>query len=177
MTLLRLDASFVIPPPILRPPRALHPNPARILPRILMPKLGNRPSIFRSSTRVTNILHRPGAKYSRASMCHQHPRRVSPTSSTARALTLPEPPLDLHDLHLDLVNTVTPCTLALVDVPRCQSPQLVARPSGPSVQAQHSSFAAPGPSARTRPTFTFATDHHLRLPYLRTARQETRCTT
>ena len=93
------------------------------------------------------------------------------------APSLPEPPLDLHDRRLDLVNTVTPCTLALVDVPRCQSPQLVARPSGPSVQAQHSSFTAPGPLARTRMTFTFAADHRLQLPHLRTTSQETHCTT
>ena len=102
---------------------------------------------------------------------------MSPPSSTARAPSLPEPPLDLHDRRLDLVNTVTPCTLALVDVPRCLSPQLVARPPGPSVQAQHLSFTAPSLSARTHLIFTFTADYHLRLPHLCTTSQETRCTT
>ena len=102
---------------------------------------------------------------------------MAPPSSTARMPSLPEPPLDLHNRRLDLVNTVTPCILALVNVPRHQSPQLVARPPGPSVQAQHPSFTAPGPSARTRMTFTFAADHCLRLPRLHTTSQETRCTT
>ena len=81
------------------------------------------------------------------------------------------------DRHLDLVNLVTLCTLGFVDVPICQSPQLVARPPSPSVQAQHPSFTAPGPSARTRMTFTFTADHCLRLPRLRTTSQETRCMT
>ena len=102
---------------------------------------------------------------------------MSPPSSTARVPILLEPPLDLHDRRLHLVNTVTPCTLALINVPVCQSPQLVARPPSPSVQAQHPSFTNPGPSARTRLTFTFAADHRLRLPRLRTTSQETRCTT
>ena len=128
------------------------PIPAGILPRVLRPKPGNRPSIFRSSTRVTAVLD-----------------RLAPS--------LPEPPLDLHDHHLDLVNTVTPCTLALVDVPRRQSPQLVARPPGPSVQAQHPSFTTPGSLAQTRMTFTFAADYRLQLQRLRTTSQETRCTT
>lgn len=80
------------------------------------------------------------------------------------APSLLEPPLDLHDRHLDSVNTVNPCSFALVDVPRRQSPQLVARPPGPSVQAQHPSFTAPGPSARTRMTFTSASDFHACAP-------------
>ena len=123
------------------------PIPAGILPRVLHPKPGNCPSIFRSSTRVTAVLD-----------------RLAPS--------LPEPPLDLHDRHLDSVNTVNPCNLALIDVPRRQSPRLVARPPSPSVQAQHPSFTAPGPSARTRMTFTFTADHRLR-----TTSQETHCTT
>ena len=41
--------------------------PAGILPRVLRPKPGNRPLIFRSSTRVNTILDRPDAKSSRAS--------------------------------------------------------------------------------------------------------------
>jgi hypothetical protein len=118
------------------------PIPAGILSWVLRPKPGNHPPIFRSSIRVNTILDR-------------------------RTPSLPEPPLDLHDRRLHLVNTFTPCTLALVDVPKRQSSQLVARPPGPSVQAQHPSITAPGPSARTRMTFTFAADHRLRLPRLR----------
>jgi len=128
------------------------PIPAGILPRVLRPKPGNRPSIFRSSTRVTAVLD-----------------RLAPS--------LPEPPLDLHGRRLNSVNTVKLCNLALVDVPKRQSPRLVARPPGPSVQAQHPSFTAPGPSAQTRMTFTFAADHRLRLPRLRTTSQEAHCTT
>lgn len=115
------------------------PIPAGILPRVLRPKPGNRPSIFRSSTRVTAVLD-----------------RLAPS--------LPEPPLDLHGRRLNSVNTVKLCNLALVDVPKRQSPRLVARPPGPSVQAQHPSFTAPGPSARTRMTFTSASDFHACAP-------------
>ena len=64
-----------------------------------------------------------------------------------------EPLLDLHVHRLDSVNMVTPpCTLALVNVPRCQPPWLVLRRSSPSVQASRPSFTAPGPSARHVPT-------------------------
>jgi hypothetical protein len=80
-------------------------------------------------------------------------RRVSPPSSTTRAPSHLEPPLNLHVRCLDLVNTVTPlCTLALVDVSRCQPLRLVTRPPGPSVQASRPSFTAPGPSAQHVPT-------------------------
>ena len=90
-TLLRLDTSFTISPPMLRPPRALRPDSRRNPSLGFEAKLGNRPTIFRSSTRVTNVLNPP---------------------------SLLEPPIDLHDRYLDLVNTVTPCTLVLVEVLR-----------------------------------------------------------
>ena len=128
------------------------PIPAGILPRLLRPKPRNRSSISRSSMHVTAILDRSAPCFL-------------------------EPPLDLHDRRLDSVNTVNPCNLVLVDVSRRQSPRLIARPPGPSAQAQHPSFTALGPSVRIRMNFTFATDHRLRLSRLHTTSQETCCTT
>jgi hypothetical protein len=93
------------------------------------PRVAYSIRVPRHSTRVTAVLDRPVAKSS-------------------------EPPLNSHVRHLDSVNTVTPpCTLALVDVPKCQPPQLVTWPPGPSVQALCPSFTAPGPSAWHVPTW------------------------
>ena len=114
--------------------------------RVLRPKPRNRPS--------GGFLAQP-TKPSASSVLHTRPRH---TTCVSAVLDRPgakssELPLDSHVCRLDSVNTVTPpCTLALVDVPRCQPPQLVTRPPGPSVQASRPSFTTPGPSARHVPT-------------------------
>jgi hypothetical protein len=105
------------------------------------------------------------------SICVPHYSTRVTSSLTARSPSLPEPPFDLHVCHLDSINTITPpCTLALVDVPKCQPLRLVTRPPSPSVQALRPSFIAPSPSARYVPTWplprhrppppSFTSTHH-----------------
>jgi hypothetical protein len=71
-----------------------------------------------------------------------------------------------------------PYTLVLVDDPRCQPPMVDHSASWvPQSKPHHPSFTTPSPSAWTRLTFTFAVDHCLWAPHLRTTSQETCCTT
>jgi hypothetical protein len=120
INLLHHDATFMIPPrttPFLlrTSERVLRPNPRNCPPGGFeaQPTKPLQVAYFirvpRYSTHVIAVLDRLATKSSRA-------------------------PLDSFDRLLDSVNTVTPpCTFALVDIPRCQPPRLVTRPSGPSV--------------------------------------------
>jgi hypothetical protein len=77
--------------------------------------------------------------------CHHHP--WSPDHQVFQSL---------HSTCMSAVLTRStrslPCTLALVDVPRCQPPWLVTRPTSPLIQPSRLSFIAPGPLARHVPT-------------------------
>jgi hypothetical protein len=108
-----------------------------------------------TSARVLRLKHenRSPDGFEAQTICVPHYSTRVTSSLTARSPSLPEPPFDLHVCHLDSINTITPpCTLALVDVPKCQPLRLVTRPPSPSVQALRPSFIAPSPSARYVPT-------------------------
>jgi hypothetical protein len=100
---------------------------------------------------VGNVLH----------MLTPRTRHVPLSSSIAWPSSPQAPLLDLPVRRLNLVNMVhLPCTLALVDDPRCQPPT-VGHPASlvPRSKSQHPSLTAPSPSPWTRLTFTFAADH------------------
>jgi hypothetical protein len=82
-----------------------------------------------------------------------------------------------HRLHLDLANavfiTIYTCTYRC---PKCQSPRLVTRLLGPSVQASRPPFITPSPSARhVLLNLHLAVDYRLRASHLHITSQET-CT-